>query len=487
MNNKNELVIIFIINFEVYKMKNIDFKNIKKIHFIGIGGTSMSGLAHIAIHKNLIISGSDMRPCGYTDKLVKEGHDIKIGHSADNIPVDCDLVVYTAAINKNNPEYIEAQRRGLPMMQRSEFLGYLTSLYPKTIAVSGTHGKTTTSSMIALMLLNAGFDPTISIGGTISEINGNYRVSDSEYFVTEACEYVDSFLMSEHYIATIANVEEDHLDYFTNGITQIRQSFLKFAKIVPEDGLLIINGDDKDIVFIADECSCNVIKFGLSQNNDYYAANIQYNVLGQPQFDVFKNKDFFGHFSLIIPGQHNVLNALTAIICADFLGIPIQSMQDTLRRFQGTKRRFEFRGQVNNIKVFEDYAHHPTEVKVTVQACHNYERNKLWVVFQPHTYSRTYDFFDEFAEALSHCDYLIMNDIYSDREANAWGISSEMLVKEVKEKYGTPAICISKFTDIVDYLVKNLQPGDFVLVAGSQSINQVAFMLVDKLKELYGN
>lgn len=466
-------------------MENINFKNIKKIHFVGIGGTSMSGLAHIASHKNLQISGSDMRPCSYTDKLAKEGHTIKIGHSADNIPIDCDLVVYTAAINKNNPELIEAQRRGLPMMQRSEFLGYLTKLYPKTIAVSGTHGKTTTSSMIALMLLNADFDPTISIGGTISEIDGNYKVSNSEYFVTEACEYVDSFLKSKHFIATISNVEEDHLDYFKGGISQIRQSFLKFAQIVPKDGLLIINGDDKEIAFIADACNCNIIRFGLGQDNDYYAANITYNLLGQPEFDVFKCKEFFGHFKLIIPGQHNVLNALTAIICADFLGISIASMQDTLFHFKGTKRRFEFRGEVNNIKVFEDYAHHPTEVKVTVQACHNYEHNKLWVVFQPHTFSRTYDFFDEFTEALSHCDFLIMNDIYSDREANAWGISSEMVATEVTEKYGIAAVCISKFTDIVDYLIKNLQPGDFVLVAGSQSINQVAFMLVDKLKETY--
>ncbi len=466
-------------------MNNIDFKNIHKVHFIGIGGTSMSGLAHIASHKNIKISGSDMRACNYTDKLASEGYDIKIGHSANNIPSDCDLVVYTAAINKSNVELIEAQKRNIPIMQRSEFLGYLTTLYPKTIAAAGTHGKTTTSSMISLMLLNANYDPTISIGGTISEINGNYRVSGSDYFVTEACEYVDSFLQSKHYIAIIANVEEDHLDYFKGGISQIRQSFLKFAQIVPKDGLLILNGDDKDISFIAEQCSCNIVTFGLNKDNDYFADNIKYDLLGRPEFDIFNGSKLIGHFKLQVPGQHNVLNALSSVICGIFIGIPVLNIQDTLASFQGAKRRFEFRGEVNNIKVFEDYAHHPTEVKVTVDACHNYEHNKLWVVFQPHTYSRTFVFLEEFSEALSNCDFLIMNDIYSDREANAWGITSEMVAQNVTKKFGTPALCISKFPDIVDYLVQRLQPGDFVMVAGSQSINQVAFMLVDKLREIY--
>jgi len=466
-------------------MNKIDFNNIHKIHFIGIGGTSMSGLAHIASHKNLKISGSDMRACGYTDKLLREGHDIKIGHSADNIPQDCDLVVYTAAINKNNCELIEAQKRNIPIMQRSEFLGYLTTLYPRTIAVSGTHGKTTTSSMISLMLLNANYDPTISIGGTIKEIGENYRVSGSEYFVTEACEYVDSFLKSKHFVAIISNVESDHLDYFKGGLSQIRQSFLKFAQIVPKDGLLIINGDDKEISFIADQCSCNVVRFGLNKDNDYYPDNIKYDSLGRPEFDIYKSGQFIAHLKLQIPGQHNILNALSAVICGIFLNIEVNSIISTLSNFEGAKRRFEFRGEVNNIKVFEDYAHHPTEVKVTVSACHNYEHKRLWVVFQPHTYSRTYDFFEEFSDALSNCDFLIMNDIYSDREANIWGITSEMVAENVEKKYGTPSVCISKFTDIVDYLAERLQPGDFVMVAGSQSINQVAYMLVDKLKQMY--
>lgn len=463
-------------------MKSVDPLKIKKIHFIGIGGTSMSGLAHIALHKGFQISGSDMRPCAYTDKFESEGYSIAIGHRAENIPNDCDLVVYTAAIQSSNPEMVEAANRGLPIMQRKEFLGYLTTLYPGTIAVSGTHGKTTTASMISMMLLHADLDPTISVGGTIPEIDSNFRVGNSDYFVTEACEYVDSFLYSQHQIAVILNVEEDHLDYFKGGIEQIRASFLKFAQIVPRDGLLVLNGDDENLSFIKESCECKVLTFGLNPGNDFQVTDIQYNSVGLPQFDVYKHGQLFGHFESVIPGLHNVLNALASIICCDFLGVSKETMQHTLLNFSGAKRRFEPRGEVNGIKVFEDYAHHPTEVKITIQACRNYEHRRLWVVFQPHTYSRVYYFFDEFAEALGICDYLIMNDIYSDREANAWGVSSEMLAEAVTERYDTPAVCISKFEDIVDFLAEQLQPGDFVLVAGSQSINQVAYMLVDKLK-----
>lgn len=465
-------------------MKKIDQNKIKKIHFIGIGGTSMSGLAHIALNKGFRISGSDMRPCAYTEKFEKGGHHISIGHSGENIPSDCDLVVYTAAINNNNPEMVEAARRGLPIMQRKEFLGYLTTIYPNTIAVSGTHGKTTTSSMISMMLLHAHLDPTISVGGTIPEIDSNFRVGSSDYFVTEACEFVDSFLYSRHRIAIILNVEEDHLDYFTGGIEQIRASFLKFAQIVPEDGLLILNGDDKELSFIKDRCKCQVITFGFNPGNDFRVINIQYNSMGLPSFDIYKHGKFYGHFKLIIPGLHNIQNALASIICGDYIGISKDSMQQGFMCFRGAKRRFEQRGYVNGVRVFEDYAHHPTEVKITIEACRNYEHRKLWVVFQPHTYSRVYYFFDEFAEALGICDFLIMNDIYSDREANAWGVSSEMLAEAVKERYGTASTCISSFEDIANFLVERVQPGDLVLVAGSQSINQVAFMLVDRLKAL---
>jgi UDP-N-acetylmuramate--alanine ligase len=363
-------------------MKNTGLQKGKKIHFIGIGGTSMSGLAHIALHKGFQISGSDMRPCVYTEKFEREGYHIAIGHRAENIPNDCDLVVYTAAINNNNPEMVEAARRGLPIMQRKEFLGYLTSLYPYTIAVSGTHGKTTTSSMISMMLLHGDLDPTISVGGTIPEIDNNFRVGNSDYFVTEACEYVDSFLHSKHQIGIILNVEEDHLDYFKDGIDQIRTSFMKFAQIVPKDGLLVLNGDDKELAFIKEACDCQIITFGQDPGNDYRVMNIKYNSLGLPDFDIYKYGKLFGHFKLAIPGHHNIENALASIICGDYLGISTDSIGKTLAQFQGAKRRFELRGDVNGVKVYEDYAHHPTEVKITIEACRNYDHRKLWVVFQ---------------------------------------------------------------------------------------------------------
>ena len=454
----------------------------KKIFFVGIGGTSVSGLAQMAKHNGYEVCGSDMRACIYTDKLIAKGIDVKIGHSYDNVPEDTDLLVHSAAINMNIPEMVYAKDHNIPCMERSYFLGELSKLYKKTIAVSGTHGKTTTSSLTALLLLNAALDPSVSIGGTLEQINGNVRNGDSDYFVIEACEFIDSFLRTEHFIGTILNIEEDHLDYFTGGIDQIASSFKKFADILPEDGLLIANGDDKCAVEIAKTVKANVQTFGLTHSNDWYADNIKYDSVGKPSFDVIHNDKLYGTFSLNIPGQHNIMNSLSVIICADFLGIDIEIVKKTFLEFVGAKRRFEFKGEEKGIKVFEDYAHHPTELKVTINACKNYEHNKLWVVFQPHTYSRTSLLFDEFVDACADADEVIFNDIYSDREANNWNIYSENVVEKIWKKYNIQASVISNFDDIVKHISKNAQSGDLVLVAGSQSINEVAVMLVEELQ-----
>ncbi len=470
-------------NFYLEKMLN---KKINLVHFIGIGGTSMSGLAQITMNKGIGVAGSDMKSSNYTEKLVAKGAKVYIGHDGKNITDNCDLVVYSAAINKENPEMLKAKELSIPLMERSDFLGALTKDFGETIAIAGTHGKTTTSSIISSLLFNADLDPTVSIGGSLDLIGGNYRVGQSEYFVTEACEYVDSFLKSHHKIGIILNIELDHIDYFKD-LDHMKKSFQKFAKILPSDGVLIAYGDSKDVLDATKDLDCPVVTFGLKNTNQWQAMNITYDTLGKPSFDVYNNGSLFGHFKLDVPGEHNILNTLASIICANHLNISKEIIEDTLSTFQGAHRRFEFRGEVNNIKVFEDYAHHPTELKVTVSACTNYDYNKLWVVFQAHTFSRAYYFFDDFVNSFKGADFVIINDIYSDREANSYNIHAEDLVKAVEDRLGIPAKHISEFKDIVKYLVDNTVKDDFVLVAGSQTINQVAFDLVDALKEKYEN
>ncbi|MGL4606072.1 MAG: UDP-N-acetylmuramate--L-alanine ligase [Eubacteriaceae bacterium] len=462
-------------------------KPINKLFFVGIGGTSMSGLATMALSEGLSIEGSDMAASPYTEKLKEQNINIHIGHHYDNIPPDTDLVIYSAAIHDDNPDMIKAMDLGLPNLERSDFLGLFSNIFENTIAVSGTHGKTTTSSMVASLLYYAELKPSLSIGGKIDEFEGNGTIDSKEYFVIEACEYVDSFLKTTHNVAIITNIEEDHLDYFKDGITQIKKSFNNFGKLLPKSGLMIAYGDSQEVLDSVSDLDCHVVTYGISPKNKWYPKNIVYDNVGNPSFDVYKEDEFYGRYELIIPGEHNILNALSAIICGDYLGIPVPKSIESLKKFKGAKRRFEFRGKVNNINVYEDYAHHPTELKVVIDACLNYEHNNLWVVFQPHTYSRTHLLFNDFVDSFKKTDFLILNDIYSDREKNDWNIYSEDLQKAVEEKHHIPTVTISEFEDIVSYLTERLQPGDLVLVAGSQTINKVAYNLVDALKQIHTN
>lgn len=458
---------------------------IEKIFFIGIGGSSMSGLAGMALSQGFQVEGSDMIESSYTGKLKEQNVVIHIGHNYNNIPEDTDLVVYSAAIHADNPDMVRARDLNLPIVERSDYLGLLSNVFDKTIGVAGTHGKTTTSSMIAALLHYANFDPSVSIGGKVPEIGGNACLGHSDYFVIESCEYVDSFLKTQHYIGIITNIEEDHLDYFTEGLPQIKESFHKFGMILPSDGLMIACGDSQDVLDAVKGLRCPVTTYGINKENDWTAQNIVYDENGNPAFDAYYHDAFYGHFVLQIPGQHNVLNALACIACSHFLEIDEATVQTALDSFHGAKRRFEFRGEVNGINVYEDYAHHPTELGVTIDACLNHKHNRLWVVFQPHTYSRTYFLFNEFVDAFSKADQIILNDIYSDREANEWDIFSEDLAKRIKQKYQIPTVVMTEFDTIVKYLTDNLEKDDLVLVAGSQTINKVAYMLVDALKEKY--
>ncbi len=460
---------------------------IQKIFFIGIGGSSMSGLAGIAQAQGFTVEGSDMVSSPYTEKLNELGIKVHIGHNTHNIPDDTDLVVFSAAIHAENPDMVRADELGIPKVERSDYLGLLSRDFETTIGVAGTHGKTTTSSMIAALLHRVGLNPSVSIGGRLDEIGGNATLGSSKYFVVESCEFVDSFLKTQHQIGVITNIEEDHLDYFKGGLEQIKQSFHRFGMILPKGGLMAAWGDSEDVREVCLGLKCPVVYYGFDKKNDWQIKNVYYDHLGNPKFDAYKHGELFGHFELRIPGEHNVLDAMACIIVGDFLGISAQEIADSLSHFGGAHRRFEFRGKVHDINVYEDYAHHPTELRVVIESCLNHEHNDLWVVFQPHTYSRTKLLFDQFVDAFKDADKIILNDIYSDREGNEnWNIYSEDLAKIIKQKYKKPTVVMSDFEDITKYITDNAKRGDLVLVAGSQTINRVAFMLVDALEEKYG-
>lgn len=449
-------------------MYKIDFQKPIHIHFIGIGGISMSGLAEILLKEGFTVSGSDSKESPLTKKLESAGARIIYGQKAENITPDIDCVVYTAAISKTNPELIEAVAKKIPMLTRAELLGQLMKNYSTPIAVSGTHGKTTTTSMISHILLEGNLDPTISVGGILKAIGGNIRVGNSETFITEACEYTNSFLHFFPKISVILNIEADHLDFFKD-LEDIRHSFRQFAGLLPEDGTLVINGEIADYEEIYQGLSCNVVTYGPGSGLDYSAVNVSYDEKGHVSFDLLKYGRDAGRIALSVTGNHNVSNALSAIAVAELLDIPMDIIRKGLLSFTGTDRRFEYKGEFGGVTVIDDYAHHPTEIEATLKAARHYPHAKVWCVFQPHTYTRTKAFFHEFAEALSHADHLVLADIYAARETDTLGISSADLAQEV-EKLGTDTHYFPSFGEIETFLKKNCRPGDLLITMGAGDV-----------------
>ena len=428
-------------------MYKIDFNHPCHVHFIGIGGISMSGLAEILMKEGFTVSGSDNKESSLTDHLTDKGAVIFYGQKASNIIDGINVVVYTAAIHENNEEFMEAKRQGLPMLSRAELLGQLMTNYDTPIAVSGTHGKTTTTSILSHIFLAGDMDPTISVGGILKAIHGNIRVGSSGLFVTEACEYTNSFLHFFPKISVILNIDADHLDFFKD-LDDIRHSFRLFAELLPEDGTLVINGDIENLSYITDGLACRVVTFGREASLDYSASDIQYDEQGNASFDLIRHGIPSGHVTLSVGGEHNVYNALSAIAVADLLGVSAETIQEGLLSFHGTDRRFEYKGEFNGITVIDDYAHHPTEIEATLKSAAHYPHRELWCIFQPHTYTRTKALFDEFAQALSHTDHLILADIYAARETDTLGISSEQLARAAAS-YGCDAIYLPSFARIL--------------------------------------
>ncbi|MCP1102560.1 UDP-N-acetylmuramate--alanine ligase [Aequitasia blattaphilus] len=449
-------------------MYKINFKEPIHVHFIGIGGISMSGLAEILLKENFTISGSDNQDSSLLDELRRKNVQIDIGQKASNIREGIDLVVYTAAVHEDNEEYAAAKNKGLPMLSRAELLGQLMENYDVPIAVAGTHGKTTTTSMLSHILLEGEKDPTISVGGILPSINGNIKVGGNNLFLTEACEYTNSFLHFFPKISIILNIDEDHLDFFKD-LDDIYQSFLAFSKLLPEDGTLVINGDIEGLSLFTGNVSAPLLTYGIGEGYDCYAKNIVFDSMGCPSFDAYYKDEAPKHITLSVHGEHNVGNALASIATARLIDTPWNEIQKGLTSFTGTNRRFEKKGERNGVTIIDDYAHHPTEIKATLKAANAYPHREIWCIFQPHTYSRTKALFQEFADTLSLSDHIILTKIYAARETDTLGVSSEDLAEQIKKK-GKNAYYFETFEEIENFCIENCKKGDMLITMGAGNV-----------------
>lgn len=450
---------------------------IRRIHFVGIGGISMSGLAEILLDLGYEISGSDIKTSNLTRKIESMGARVYPCHDRENIQ-NPDLVVYTAAVKENNPEIVRAKELSIPTIERATLLGQIMKKYPFSIAISGTHGKTTTTSMVTMIMMEDECDPTVHIGGELEAIGGNTRIGGDKYFIAEACEYVESFLKFNPYLAVILNIEADHLDYFKN-IEHIKDAFLKFASLVPQSGYVIACLDDSNIPEVLDKLTCNKVTYGIASENAMWTAkDIEFNEHGYASFKLVLDGLVLAEINLSVPGIHNVNNALAASAACHTLGCSIESIKSGLNKFTGTHRRFELKGIARSIRVIDDYAHHPSEVKATLKAARNCSYSKIWCVFQPHTYTRTKALLEEFSDAFHDADSVILSDIYAARELDKGEIHSKTLAEKINSK-GQEAIYINGFDNIVHYLEKKVSPGDLIITMGAGDIYKVGEMFLE--------
>lgn len=458
-------------------MYKIDFTHPSSVYFVGIGGISMSGLAEILADAGFSVSGSDRSRSLLTERLEAKGITVFYGHNYNNITDNLDCVIFTSAIHPDNPEYIAAHEKNIPCLTRAQLLGQLMKNYRTPVAVSGTHGKTTVTSMISEILLKAGMDPTLSVGGILKSIGGNIHVGSSDCFVTEACEYTNSFLSLFPKIGIILNVEEDHMDFFQD-LDDIYRSFRKFAELLPSDGCLIVNGGIEKLPTLTDGLACRVLTYGADASSDYYPTAVRYDDLGHPSFTLHGPGKTVRDFSLQVPGEHNVYNAIAAVVLADLLSVENSVISEALHNFSGTDRRFEYKGTVRGITVVDDYAHHPAEIEATLKAAARCPHKNLWCVFQPHTYTRTKTFLKEFARALTLADKVVLADIYAARETDSLGISSEMLRREI-EALGKECYYFPSFKEIEKFLLENCINGDLLITMGAGDVLKIGENLLE--------
>ena len=456
-------------------MYTVDFNKPCHIYFNGIGGISMSALATILHNAGFIVSGSDWNVSPITQNLESLGIRVMYGENSSHITDDIDCAVLTSAVKEDNLEFQAIKEKQIPYMSRAELLGQIMKNYEMPIAISGTHGKTTTTSMVSEILLKAGMDPTLSVGGILKTIGGNLRIGQSDYFVTEACEYTNSFLSFFPKISLILNIEEDHLDFFKD-LADIRNSFRRFAKLLPADGTLIINGDILNYEEITEGLSCKVVTFGHRSSCDYSLSSLSYTEDGHP---CFTTDTPFGTrtLQLQVPGEHNVMNALASLALADCLSVDFSLTAEALENFHGTNRRFEHKGTIGGVTVIDDYAHHPTEITSTLEAAQKYPHHTLWCVFQPHTYTRTKALMDDFAKALCLADRVILTDIYAAREKDTLGISSKDLQKRIQE-LGKDCAYFPTFDEVENFLLENCIKDDMLITMGAGDVYKIGETLL---------
>lgn len=454
-----------------------------RFHFIGAGGIGMSGLAQLLVKHNAIVTGSDQMASDVVDMLCGMGADIKVGHSADNLGPDTDVVVISAAIKEDNPELKLARKRGCKVYKYARMLGELMNRYDG-IAISGTHGKSTTSGWLAYLLKQAGIDTNFIIGARINQLGSSSGVADSSFFVAEACEYDRSFLNLKPRIACILNIEADHLDYYRDE-GEIVEAFGEFARGTKADGVLIANGQDTNVAKVISRLGTHqrCQTFGLAESCNFYAKNIVLND-GLYSFDVYHNDNLLGPTRISLPGKHNVMNALAAVAMAVNAGLEPGRILELLPGFTGMDRRIMLKGRVGQITVLDDYAHHPTEIRASLQAMREkYKPKRIWCVFQPHQYSRTRFLLDDFAESFKLADVTIVPEIYfvRDSQKEKKEINAQILVSQMRDN-GTDAIFIDGFAAICDYLKKNVSEGDLVVTMGAGDIWKVADEYIQWLK-----
>lgn len=446
----------------------LDYKKPCNIHFIGIGGVSMSGLAKILMDQGFHVTGSDREPSDYTRELESLGATVFYGQRSANITSDIDVVVYTAAVHPDNPEYAASVELKIPMLTRAQLLGQIMQGYNNSIAIAGTHGKTTTTSMVSEILLTAQVDPTISNGGILNSLGTNTRIGHSDLFVAEACEYTNSFFDFFPRYSVVLNIEEDHLDFFKD-LDDIRSSFLHFMNNTKEDGLVVINGGIENLTALTSKIHSRYTTFGLTEGCDFFAKNITYDNLGCATYELYKNGAYASTITLSLPGEHNVLNSLAAIAVCDDLGITTDQIKQGLSVCKGSKRRFEKKGELNGFTILDDYAHHPTEICATLRAARATDFKRIICVFQPHTYTRTKALFPEFVEALSLADVVVLADIFAARETDTLGISSADLAKALSDA-GTESYYFDSFEAIEKFLLKKCLHGDLLITMGAGNV-----------------
>ncbi|MCQ2553484.1 MAG: UDP-N-acetylmuramate--L-alanine ligase [Clostridia bacterium] len=461
----------------------MNLSDCKHIHFVGIGGIGVSALAEIAFSHGVKVTGSDMKVNEVTQLLEEVGIKVFIGHGGANVE-GADLLVYSTAVSLENPELVYAREHNIPILTRSQALGAIMENYPVSIAVSGTHGKTTTTSMVSLILKNAQFDPTILVGGILNEFHSNVVVGKSKYFITEACEYMDSFLDLNPFVEIILNIDSDHLDYFKD-IYHIEKSFNEFASHVPSTGFIVAYDANPFVKMATENLPCNVVTFGYNEGSDFYAKNINFNEMGCASFDVYSKGENLGRIQLSVPGEHNITNSLAATATCLRLCVEMKTINETLEEFHGTQRRFDILGKTSTgFMLVDDYAHHPTEIKATLAAAQKLDHKSVWCLFQPHTYTRTMALMDEFADAFVDADHVVLAEIYAAREKNISKLSSKELLKKIKEKHPTKDVCFfSDFESIADFAYNNAVEGDVVITMGAGDIFKVGKMIMEKDKK----